>query len=96
MLESEFRKSVIQYAQMRGWLVHYQPDTQANRRRHHSDSSGIPDLTLARNGEVLFIELKAEGKSPTKKQQDWLDAIGNERAGRFRPSDMWKIEAILE
>jgi hypothetical protein len=36
---------------------------------------GYPDITLVKNGRLIFVELKRDGKKPRHDQQVWLDAL---------------------
>lgn len=54
---------------------------------------GFPDLVLARNGEVLFVELKSEKGKLSPEQRDWL-AHTNGRL--WRPADWPDICTLLD
>ena len=74
MNETALRNAVIELASDNGWRVHY--DTDSRRVR---GEAGYPDLTLARGGVVLFVELKVDdtGTGYLKPdQRAWRDAIG--------------------
>ena len=66
--EQAFTDSVIDLAKMTGWHVHHDRLKQ-NVQGH----AGFPDLCLVREGDVIFAELKMDGKEPTEEQQEWLD-----------------------
>jgi hypothetical protein len=36
---------------------------------------GYPDITLVKDGRLIFAELKQDGKHPRTEQQVWLDAL---------------------
>ena len=91
--EAEFQQRIVQYAQVRGWLVsHVQSVTMAGKGgrviRQTPAAKGFPDLTLARRGLVWFMEVKTEKGAVSDDQKMWLDALaGEEREWRSRGSD---------
>ena len=89
MSELDFRKLVMDMASWCGWMVYYVPDS----RRCQGDA-GYPDLTLARGGTVLHVELKRDGRSPTKAQRKWMAALGSS-AAVWRPGDWDAIRETL-
>lgn len=70
MLEAELQSNVRAAALVNGWLFYH---------THRSDRSdeGFYDCVMKRlRGdflEVLYVELKREGKNPTDAQQKWQD-----------------------
>jgi hypothetical protein len=66
--ETGFQQFIIDLAKLSGWRWYH---THTSR---HS-ASGFPDLILVRPPRLLAWELKADGKDPTKPQQEWLDAV---------------------
>ena len=56
MTENDLKQAVLLLAYRQGWKVYHVP--QATMR--NGGGAGYPDLTLARDGEVRWIELKAE------------------------------------
>lgn len=96
--ETEFRKGVVRLARLNGWLVSYAPTVQRRKDERwvttEDYDAGRPDLTLARNGVVLLIELKVRPNKPTEKQKAWLAAAGTH--GRcFYPEDWPTIHEVL-
>ena len=73
------------------WLCHHCRPARTNDgswRTPIQGDAGFPDLCLARNGRVLWAELKREGQKPTAAQMAWAYAlIGAEDEGTF-PSAM--------
>src|SRR5262245_2047627 len=59
--EKRFMQTVIDYARLRGWLVYHALDSRGS-------APGFPDLVFARDGDVVFAELKIGSKKPTKDQ----------------------------
>lgn len=54
----------------RGWRVFSLPI--AKTRRPVKDAIGYPDLTLAKGGEVIWLELKGEHGVISTAQRSWL------------------------
>ena len=87
--EAQFRKAVLDYAKLAGWLACYIPDS----RRNVGDA-GLPDLILARGGRVILAELKTSKGRLRDGQKCWLEeAGGNGRV--WRPGDWEDIERDL-
>lgn len=72
MTENELKQEVLKLARRNGWAVYHVPQA----RIHNGGGSGYPDLTLARDGEILWIELKQQTEKPTESQLLWAAAIG--------------------
>lgn len=70
--ENELKQAVVKMARRNGWAVYHVPQ----RRIRNGGGAGYPDLTLARDGEVLWLELKQEKEGPTTEQLEWAAAIG--------------------
>lgn len=70
--ENELKTAVLQLARRNGWAVYHVPQA----RMRNGGGAGFPDLTMARDGEILFIELKQRGENPTSAQLDWAAALG--------------------
>jgi hypothetical protein len=92
MTENQLKVYVLREAYAKGWLVHF--DNQ-ERRLHKGGSDGYPDLTLARDGEILFMELKQEKASPSPEQWRWYEALGRHVWHLIRPSD-WYSGRVAE
>lgn len=84
MTESELREQVVKYAHGRGWLVFSLPI--AKTRRPVKDATGYPDLTMARDGRIVFIELKTDDGVMRPDQMTWLRNLGP-YCYVLRPSD---------
>lgn len=77
-LEAPFQRVVIAYAKDHGWLVHHTPKAQVRRGQHVTPTVGhigFPDLTLVRDGRLLFVELKAGNGGPTDMQTVWMNRL---------------------
>jgi hypothetical protein len=94
MSEADWQERVMDAARRAGWLcVHFRPaKTQRGRWvTPMAGDKGFPDLALAKGGQVLLAELKADDGKPTPEQVAWLAAAGGH--GRlWRPAN-W--EAVL-
>jgi hypothetical protein len=79
MTEGELQRAVIDLADLYGWRWYHVHDSRRS-------NPGFPDLVLVRRGRCLFLELKREGKGPTRAQRDWLDDLGEleKTTGRVR------------
>lgn len=80
--ENELKHLVLGLARRNGWAVYHVPQA----RMANGGGSGYPDLTCARDGEVLWIELKQQKASPTTLQLEWAAALGRSWH-LIRPSD---------
>lgn len=89
--EAEFQDMIITRAKAQGWLVHH------DRRQDIgiAGDTGYPDLTLAKNGVVLFIEVKTMDGKTTPGQTAWVKALGPQ-AFIARPSDWHAIEIMID
>lgn len=113
MRESEagFQEKVMQYAALRGWLIHHDRPARARERGTGRDGwrtaisgdAGFPDLVLARHGRVVFAELKSDIGKPTPAQARWADHLGYDLGFEstfdyylWKPSDWIDIERILK
>ena len=106
--------AIVDCARGYGWLVFGVLDTRVPAKRY---AKGFPDLVLCRVGErllesqLLFIETKRQGATPTPEQVTWLNSIKRlgdfiEQVIGYRPLDahIWRpldwldgtVEAQLE
>jgi hypothetical protein len=77
--EAQLQAATIDLAHAYGWLVaHFRPAQTAKgwRTAVAADGRGFPDLVLAKQGRVLFAELKASVGLLTDAQRKWLDELG--------------------
>lgn len=103
--EEDFRTAVIGYAQAHGWKVAWIRPVRVQRADGSvyfetpmgADGAGWPDLTLVRNGEIIFAELKSKGGKVRPEQIAWLDALRDTGAasGIWYPADWPKIQEVL-
>ncbi len=92
LTEAAFEKQVIDLAHVYGWRVaHFRParvtvrGKETYRTAVGADGQGFPDLVLARQGVVLFRELKTDDGKASAEQLQWLLSVGG---AIWRPS-MW-------
>lgn len=87
--EAEFQAAVIEAAERLGWLCFHWPNAIINPI--------WPDLTLIKDGRVIFAELKAErGKLSPKQRERFQELAGAGMDVRvWRPSQWEWIEQTL-
>ncbi len=88
--ENELKQLVVALARRNGWAVYHVPQA----RMANGGGAGYPDLTLAREGEVLWLELKQQKANPTTEQMAWAAALGHPWH-LIRPSD-WESGRVGE
>jgi hypothetical protein len=95
--EAELQKAVIELARRLGWrTAHFRTSrTQSGgwATAVQGDGKGFPDLVLARNGYVLFVELKAKAGRLSAEQDAWLEALPEQETYVWRP-EHWASGAI--
>lgn len=97
MTEKELQAAVIEAAHLFGWRVaHFRPAlTQSGKwATAMQGDPGYPDLTMARDGEILFVELKSETGRIRPEQKIWIDAL-TPHVVVWRPSD-WINGTIVD
>jgi hypothetical protein len=99
--ESELQGQVIAMAEDRGWLV--KPSSQGSkqggrpqRAMRNKTANGFPDLTMAKNGNVLFLECKMDRGDMSPAQLRWSAHVPNHYV--IRPADLadGRMQRILE
>ena len=91
--ERDLSQAVVDMAMWMRWKVYRTWNSQ------HSPA-GYPDLTMTRDGRLIFAELKRPAKNPTTEQEEWLTAFRKVPGAEvyvWRPSD-WQdggVEAVL-
>jgi predicted type IV restriction endonuclease len=88
MSERDLKELVLRAARAMGWIVYHVPNEPAR-----NSGVGYPDLTLARDGEVLWMELKAKAGVLSREQGVWLEALPH--AHIIRPID-WYSGRVAE
>lgn len=100
MTEREFQRDVIRYAREKGWRVaHFGNSVKYVKRGREyrvipdPDARGFPDLTMAREGRLVFAELKGSEGRLTETQKEWLEAL---KAVPELEVYVWKPDALTE
>ena len=94
--ERDFTTKVIDRAKARGWKVfHPRPARTAHgwRTAGQGTPQGFPDLVLALDTVVLFVELKSQKGKLTDEQKDWLH---HTNGAVWRPQDWPAICKVLD
>ncbi len=82
MTETELKGNILKMAYEQGWLVYHVTHSPQRGRQ----GIGYPDLTLARDGEVLWLELKAQNGVLDPMQLYWQRELPQYEV--IRPSDL--------
>ena len=97
MSEAAWLREIMAYADKHGWLcAHFRPArTNKGYRTAMQGNAGFPDCVFAKDGVVIFVELKASGKkgSLTSAQSMWLKAC---KGFLWSPKDREEMHRILE
>lgn len=95
--EREWQSKVVRIAILNGWHYYHPPDNKPINGRIQKVVSGFPDLTLVRDGKIIFAELKRETGRLSDEQILWLDELQkcNIDCYVWRPSDIEKVVTIL-
>lgn len=106
MTEAQLQDRVVDLAKARGWRVaHFRParTKDGSWRTPVQGDKGFPDIVLARDGRVIFAELKSETGRLGEGQAEWLqnledgpDAHDHVLVRLWRPSDWPEITEVLE
>lgn len=95
LLEADFQRIIVSVAQYFGWMVtHFRAAMNQSGRwsTPMQGDKGFPDTVLARDGVVIFAELKTNKGRVSAEQRSWLNHLG-EQGRLWRPRD-WSL--ILE
>jgi len=89
--ERDWRRTVLDYAQLRGWRTYW------TWRSDHSPR-GFPDLVLVRGERLVFAELKRHDGALTVSQLAWLadlERVPGVEVFTWRPADWVAVQAVL-
>lgn len=89
--EKVFQLHVLDYGRMFGWKVMHISDSR------RSYSRGFFDCVFAKEGRVIFAELKKMKGKLTPAQEEWRDAVkdGPNEYYLWRPDSWDEIERVL-
>ena len=101
LTEADFQTMVVDRARWLGWRVHHD---RGDYRSCIGGDPGFPDLVLAREGQVIFAELKSARGKITQQQTEWLTDLSGTTAHSgttvsvhvWRPADWPQIEEALK
>jgi len=82
--ERDLQETLVAAARYLGWASYHTYDSRRSQ-------AGFPDLTLVRDGRLVFLELKTEKGRLRPEQQTWLDALAEVPgvvARVVRPADL--------
>lgn len=100
--EAGFQKTVIEYAQLRGWKVlEIRKGMKKNgeyRTPFGANGNGWNDLFMVRGKRIVYVELKVGRNVMTPEQIDWqtvMGATGKVEVFNWYPEDWPEIENVL-
>ena len=85
MTENELKRNVLRDAYANGWAVYHVAQIRHMRGVRGATAVGYPDLTLARDKEVMWFELKQEKGALSPEQVRWQSDLPAYHV--IRPSD---------
>ena len=68
MTEAELQQTILDAAELSGWLAFHDNDSRRN-------VPGFPDLVLVKPPRVVLLELKSEVGRIRPEQHVWMDAL---------------------
>ena len=99
--EQEFQTQVTDLARHFGWrYFHARPGMTKGGRwaTQMSGNPGFPDLTLVRDDQLIFAELKSDVGKLTDSQAEWghdLNDVEHVTAQLWRPHDLEMVAELL-
>ena len=99
--EKEFQAAIVKLAKELGWRISHLPRVSAEVEiRKLYDNTGFPDLVLAKDGKVLFLELKRlQGRAlhslVSEDQWDWMQDLPPGLAWIVGPADLQLVAELL-
>lgn len=91
--ESQFRGAVIEMAEWLGWRSY--AIRRSDKVLLSETSRGFPDVTLARDKQLLIVELKKDRDTRDEHQHAWADALPADVYRLWTPRDLPAIERLL-
>ena len=99
MLEKDLQTQIIAIAHLYGWKVHHTRTIQIAGGGWVSPGQdrGFPDLVMAKDGRIVFAELKTARGKLSPFQKDWLNALHGEACEVYvwRPNDLADVHHVL-
>jgi hypothetical protein len=92
MTENDLQQAILEAATYLGWRVHHVRRSDLAIQQGHS---GFPDVVCARNGRVLYFELKSATGRLSPDQSAWLTDLGPDAMVVF-PDDLDTVLRLLE
>ena len=96
--EAEFQTATLALFRAHGWVCAHFHDSRKQVRGSGGeyqlvgdrDAKGFPDTVATHPGlqEVIFMELKKEGRWPTEEQAMWLETLPKHNSFLLWPSDL--------
>lgn len=89
--EAQFQAQVMTLARLAGWLAYHPYDSRLSE-------PGYPDLTLTRDGRIIYAELKTARGRIRPEQRIWLTTLAKNpgvEVALWRPASWPTIEAAL-
>ena len=97
--EADLLAAVIELALLRGWAVHHCRPARTSKgwRTPIKGTPGFVDLVLARDGRLLFVELKSARGKLSAGQEEWIKALRlhGDLVFVWQPADWDEIERTL-
>lgn len=98
--EGQFQRSVIEYAEARGWRVAHFHDSRRDVGGGvmvgDERARGFPDLVLVHENEVIFVELKTEHGRTTLTTRKHPTVPGAREATGLTPEQYeWGLDLIM-
>lgn len=93
MTEANLQSAVIDLAQELGWMVFHARTGRTGSGAwltYMAGQSGYPDLTLARKGTVLFVELKSEKGRLSEGQKEWGQHLTPNQRNACHSYHVWR------
>jgi len=92
MSEDELLQAITEAATFLGWRWHHVRRSDLALQQGHS---GYPDLTLAKEGRLVFLELKSMIGVVTADQEAWLEELSGTEGVNVLVVRPDRLDAIL-